>query len=245
MEMVLIPAGTFMMGSEGGDDDEKPAHQVAVASFWMDRYEVTQKSYEGLMGKNPAKFRNPLNPVERVSWVDAINYCNMRSTKEDLKPCYKIQGLNVDCNFSANGYRLPTEAEWEYACRAGTTTAWSFGDNPGDLPGHAWLKSNAGETTHPVGQKKPNPWGLYDMYGNVAEWCNDRYGEKAYAGSTLDNPLGPARGEERVMRGGSWRSAKPELCRSSGADEPDAGGAGRMLCFGYDGYGFRCVRSAP
>ena len=240
IDLALIPAGTFMMGSDSGDDDEKPAHQVAVASFWMDRYEVTQKSFEALMGTNPAKFKNPFNPVDRVSWLAAIKYCNMRSMKEGLQPCYDVQ--TAECKFTANGYRLPTEAEWEYACRAGTTTAYSFGDNPAELSGSAWLKSNAEQSTQPVGQKKPNAWGLYDMYGNVAEWCNDRYGETEYAARASDNPHGPAKSETRVLRGGSWRYG-PERCRSSAraSETPALADA----CFGSDGYGFRCVRAGP
>ena len=239
IDMALIPAGSFTMGSEKGDDDEKPTHPVAVASFWMDRYEVTQKSYEALMGTNPAKFKDPLKPVERVSWLSAIKYCNMRSTKEGLTPCYNVQ--TAECNFTADGYRLPTEAEWEYACRAGTTGTYSFGDNANDLSTYGWMKSDSEKSTHPVGQKKPNPWGLYDMHGNVAEWCNDRYGEKEYEARAGDNPRGPAKGETRVLRGGSWNFAG-ENCRSSvrASQTPALADA----CFGSDGYGFRCVRAA-
>ena len=240
IEMVLIPAGSFMMGSNSGDEDEKPAHNVAIAGFYMDRYEVTQKAYESLMGTNPSKFKDPQKPVERASWLSAIKYCNMRSIKEGLQPCYDLQ--TAECNFSANGYRLPTEAEWEYACRAGTTGDFSFGDNPTELAANAWLKSNSGQSTHPVGQKPPNRWSLYDMYGNVAEWCNDRYGEKEYAAKAADNPRGPAAGNERVLRGGSWRGAA-DRCRSSARASETPGLAD--VCFGYEAYGFRCVRSAP
>ena len=240
VEMVLIGAGSFTMGSETGDDDEKPAHQVTVAGFYMDRYEVTQKAYEALMGSNPSKFKDPQKPVERASWLSAIKYCNMRSMKEGLTPCYKLE--TAECNFSANGYRLPTEAEWEYACRAGTTGDHSFGAKPTDLPANAWLKTNSGETTHPVGQKPANPWALYDMYGNVAEWCNDRYSDKEYAAKAGDNPRGPAAGNERVLRGGSWRGGA-DKCRSSARASETPGLAD--VCFGYEAYGFRCVRAAP
>jgi formylglycine-generating enzyme required for sulfatase activity len=240
IEMVLVPGGSFVMGSETGDEDEKPAHPVMVKGFYMDRYELTQKAFEALMGTNPSKFKDPQKPVERASWVTAIKYCNMRSLKEGLQPCYDIQA--AECNFAGNGYRLPTEAEWECACRAGTTGVYSFGDNPGDLASRAWNKSNSHEMTHPVGQKQPNPWGLYDMYGNVAEWCNDRYGEKEYALRIGDNPHGPAKGNERVLRGGSWRGPVDQ-CRSSARASETPGLAD--VCFGYEAYGFRCVKAAP
>jgi formylglycine-generating enzyme required for sulfatase activity len=170
----------------------------------------------------------------------AIKFCNMRSMKESLEPCYNIQ--TAECNFSASGYRLPTEAEWEYACRAGTTGTYWFGENPNDLSGYAWSKANAERSTHPVGTKKPNPWGLFDMYGNVAQWCNDRYGQSEYAAQASNNPHGPAKGETRSLRGGSWRYG-PERCRSAAraSETPALADA----CFGYDGYGFRCVRVAP
>ncbi len=239
IEMVRIPGGSFIMGSDSGDDDEKPAHSVTVSGFYMDRFEVTQKSFERLMGTNPSKFKDPANPVERISWSAAIKYCNMRSAKENFAPCYNLQTL--ECNFAADGYRLPTEAEWEYACRAGSTAAYSYGDNPADLPAAAWLKSNAEQTTHAVGQKQPNRWGLHDMHGNVAEWCNDRYAEKQYAQSNGDNPHGPATGDERILRGGSWRTG-PQRCRSSARAAETPGLAD--VCFGYEAYGFRCVRSA-
>jgi formylglycine-generating enzyme required for sulfatase activity len=240
IEMVIVPAGSFTMGNDNGDDDEKPAHRVTVSGFYMDRYEVTQKAYEALMGKNPAKFVDPDKPVERLSWSMAIKYCNLRSLKDGLQPCYDLQ--TTECNFAANGYRLPTEAEWEYACRAGTSGAYSFGQNPADLAARAWVESNANQTTHPVGKKQPNPWGLYDMYGNVAEWCNDRYGEKEYTQRAGDNPHGPAKGDERVLRGGSWRGGA-DRCRSSARASETPGLAD--VCFGYEAYGFRCVRAAP
>ena len=237
--MVLVQAGEFMMGDDGGEDDERPAHRVRVSAFWMDVTEVTQASFQALMGRNPAKFADPDKPVERISWHAAIQYCNMRSQRDGLTPCYDLKTLA--CDFAADGYRLPTEAEWEYACRAGTTTRWSFGDDPGKLKDHAWYKPHAAKMTHPVKSKRPNPWGLYDMYGNVAEWCQDFYAESYGDGNPVQDPRGPATGEDRVLRGGSW-SADEDRCRSSARDFEAPGFAD--VCFGYEAYGFRCVRKA-
>ena len=239
MSMVLIPAGEFIMGDDSGDDDEKPAHKVRVSAFYMDVHEVTQKAYEGLMEKNPSKSKAPDKPVEQVDWYHAVLYCNLRSLKEGLQPCYDTKTLA--CRFTANGYRLPTEAEWEYACRAGTKDKYSFGDDPAKLKTAAWYKANAAQGTHPVGQKAPNAWGLYDMHGNVAEWCQDVYDEHYYQKNESDDPHGPVAGDKRVLRGGSWRSGE-EGCRSSArsSETPRFADA----CFGSDGYGFRCVRNA-
>ncbi len=237
--MVRIPAGTFTMGDAGGEDDEKPAHAVTLQPFYMDIHEVTQESFQALMGKNPAKFKEAGRPVERVSWVSAAQYCNMRSLREGFKPCYDADTLT--CDFSADGYRLPTEAEWEYACRAQTETAYSFGAGAAELQDHAWYKKNAGGTTHPVGQKAPNPWSLHDMHGNVWEWCHDYYSGTAYESHEARDPGGPTQGEERVLRGGSWQST-PESCRSAVrySETPAFADA----CFGTEAYGFRCVRRA-
>jgi formylglycine-generating enzyme required for sulfatase activity len=239
IEMVAIPAGDFLMGDDTGESDEKPAHKVRVSSFYMDRCEVTQKAFESLMGRNPAKFIGPDRPVERVSWLGAVQYCNMRSLREGLKACYDPKTLQ--CDFAADGYRLPTEAEWEYACRAAAATRYSFGNDDGQLGRFAWLKSNSDKATHPVKQKGPNPWGLYDMHGNVAEWCNDFYAEGYPAGEAAD-PRGPASGKERVLRGGSWATSA-DACRSSARAAEAPGFAD--VCFGYEAYGFRCVRRAP
>jgi formylglycine-generating enzyme required for sulfatase activity len=192
-----------------------------------------------LMGRNPSKFQGPDRPVERPSYLAAVQYCNMRSLRENLTPCYDLETL--ECDFTADGYRLPTEAEWEYACRAGTTTPWSFGNDPGELADHAWFRDNAGKTTHPVRQKRPNPWGLYDMYGNVAEWCHDRYDDGYYERGATQDPRGPDSGDERVLRGGHWASS-PQACRSSARNSEAPGFAD--VCFGYELYGFRCVRNA-
>ncbi len=239
LEMALVPAGDFLMGDESGDADEKPAHKVKVKAFYMDTREVTQKAYESLMEKNPSKFKGPDLPVEQVDWYHAALYCNMRSLKENLKPCYDPK--NLACDFSANGYRLPTEAEWEYACRAGANTKYAYGGDASKLQTYAWFKGNAGQKTHPVGQKQPNAWGLYDMHGNVAEWCNDSYNESYYNSSDGTDPHGPTAGDKRVLRGGSWRTSE-ESCRVSARNSENARFAD--ACFGSDSYGFRCVRNA-
>ena len=189
MKLVIIPAGTFIMGSPKDEPNreahEGPQHKVTITKpFYMGVYEVTQEQYLAVMEKNPSKDKGQKNPVERVSWNDAIEFCKRLSVKV---------GKTV---------RLPSEAEWEYACRAGTTRAYCFGDEPNKLKEYAWFKTNAGKTIHPVGQKTPNSWRLYDMHGNVFEWCGDWYDEAYYAagGNTVD-PTGPASGSSRVARG--------------------------------------------
>ncbi|HOZ50114.1 MAG TPA: formylglycine-generating enzyme family protein [Candidatus Hydrogenedentes bacterium] len=234
--MVLLPGGTFTMGDNDGEVDE-PEHAVTVSPFCIDQFEVSQEEYERLMGDNPSKVKSKKNPVEQIRWSDAVRYCNARSREEGLEPAYDLTAWT--CNFEANGYRLPTEAEWEYAARAGTGTAYSFGASDDDLTKHAWFKDNAKAKPHPVRQRRPNPWGLYDMHGNVWEWCNDFYQVDYYLRSEAEDPRGPERGAKKVLRGGCWNST-PDACRS--AYRYNENPAYTDACFGYDIYGFRCVR---
>ena len=202
--MALIKDGTYVRGSPAGErgrsNNEGPQHQVTVSSFYMGIYPVTQAEYQEIMEKNPSQFKGPNLPVEQVSWFEAIEYCNKRSLKEDLTPAYTVNGSNVQWNRDADGYRLPTEAEWEYACRAGTQTPFYSGDSVNDA---GWHSGNSGGRTRPVGEKQPNAWGLYDMHGNVLEWCWDWLGN--YTVGVQNDPQGPASGTNRVYRGGCWR----------------------------------------
>ncbi|GCL55291.1 hypothetical protein NIES3806_26390 [Microcystis aeruginosa NIES-3806] len=222
LEMVNLPAGEFLMGS-ADSDYEKPPHPVKVNSFAIGKYPVTQAQYEAVMGTNPSKFQNnPQNPVEKVSWNDAQAFCQKLS---------QITGKT---------YRLPTEAEWEYACRAGTTTRYYFGDDANQLGDYAWYDGNSQKTTHPVGQKKPNAWGLYDMSGNVFEWCEDDWHDN-YIGAPKDGSAWTINNDNRshpkCLRGGSWLDI-PYGCRSAnrGRNYPDGG---------ISGIGFRVACVSP
>jgi formylglycine-generating enzyme required for sulfatase activity len=206
IKLAFIPAGEFQMGSPDSDsgvlDSEKPQHTVRITKpLYMGVTEVTQEQYERMMGSNPSRFKGAQLPVENVSWEEAVEF----SRKLSELPAERSAG---------RVYRFPTEAEWEYACRAGSKTRYYFGDDSSMLAEHAWFDSNSDSKTHPVGTKKPNAWGLYDMYGNVGEWCSDWYDGGYYANSPVDDPLGPTAGSYRVNRGGGWLS-RAGFCRSA------------------------------
>ena len=189
MELVLIPAGTFIMGSPEGEHlrapYEGPQHQVTISkSFWMGATEVTQAQYQAVMGVNPSKAQHPDKPVETVSWDDAVEFCRRLG---------EMTGHPVS---------LPTEAQWEYACRAGTTTAFSFGDDREQLPLYGWTRQEQETGPTKVASLPPNAWGLHDMHGNVWEWCADWFGP--YDAVHVVDPVGPAQGTGRVIRGGRW-----------------------------------------
>jgi formylglycine-generating enzyme required for sulfatase activity len=221
MKLVLIPAGEFDMGAPDSEkdaqDDEKPRHRVRITRpFYLGATEVTQGEYRAVTGQSPSSHKGSDDlPVEQVSWLDAVNYCNALSRKEGLPPFYRVDGQTVEViDWNGRGYRLPTEAEWEYACRAGNPARYSFGDDASGLGEYAWYDDNSGNKTHPVGQKRANTFGLYDMHGNVWEWCWDGYSEKYDARSPVDDPRGPLGGAHRVIRGGSW-SNYGRNCRSA------------------------------
>jgi formylglycine-generating enzyme required for sulfatase activity len=232
MTLVRIEPGSFQMGTTKEQidqllrlfpdskrewfDDEQPQHPVKITRpFFLGTHPVTQGQYQAIMGSkwSHCKVYFPTFtvmvmgsddlPVENVSWLDALNFCNKMSEKDKRTPFYLINGTDVT-DVGGDGYRLPSEAEWEYACRAGSATLFPFGDDAGKLGEHAWYSSNSQSKTHHVGQKSPNAWGLYDLLGNVWEWCADWYDEKYYASSPAADPPGASWALSRVIRGGSW-----------------------------------------
>jgi formylglycine-generating enzyme required for sulfatase activity len=242
VEMVYLPGGEFMMGNDRGEPDEAPVHKVKLGSFLMDKFEVTHAGYAKAQLPNPSHWQdNPQKPVERVRWRDAKRYCNERSLMEGLKLCYNEKTADWDCDYSVNGYRLPTEAEWEYACRAGTEGPYDFG-RADKLRQYAWMAENSDQKTHPAGQKKPNAFGICDLYGNVSEWCEDVYSPIYYKESPAMDPHGPpnpGKDVKRVIRGGSWKSS-PDQCRATARHGERTGDTD--ACFSTDFCGFRCVR---
>jgi formylglycine-generating enzyme required for sulfatase activity len=236
MEFVLIPAGTFLMGTPteqvdaiaGGDqadrdwiENETPQHQVEISQpFYLGRYQVTQVQWESMMGNNPSTFESYSQcPVENVFWDDVQVFMQKLSEQEGRQ------------------YRLPTEAEWEYACRAGSSTVYYFGNDVAQLSEYAWYEANSDGQTHPVGQKLPNAWGLYDMHGNVWEWVLDWYDEYYYRTSLHTDPQGPEPGSFRVIRGGSWGSAAQNARSANRGWYRPGCRLGR--------FGFRCAMSVP
>ena len=231
MKLVLIPKGTFMMGSpdsEEGRQEIETQHEVTISKdYYLGVTEVTQGQYEKVMGTNPSYFQgnkiegsSSNHPVEQVSWGDAVEFCKKLSDLPEEKAAGRV-------------YRLPTEAEWEYACRAGSKTAYSFGESSKSMGDYAWFDGNSNEQTHPVGQKKANAWGLYDMHGNVWEWCSDCYGD--YPKGAVSDPVGQREGLFRLNRGGSLL-LDAAACRSAirSWDYPS---------FRHDNFGFRVALS--
>ena len=277
VEMVRVEGGTFMMGSEYGEDDETPVHEVTVSSFMIGKYEITvgefrafveDTGYETLAEttgeawevddegnlvddatwKNPFLTQTDKHPVTVISWYDAVMYCNWLSRKEGFTPVYTIDKSREDpnnssvfdefkwtvsCNWKANGYRLPTEAEWEYAARGGTKSKGYKYSGSDDIGSVAWYYDNSDWQTHAVGTKAPNELGIYDMSGNLWEWCWDWYGY--YPESRSSDPKGAGAGSYRVLRGGSWLNYG-FICRVAyrNSNVPD---------FRYNYYGLRVLRA--
>jgi formylglycine-generating enzyme required for sulfatase activity len=244
---VRVEGGSFQMGTaSGGNDNERPVHTVMVKSFSIGKYEVTQKEWYEVMGTTVRQQRDMRDrswslygegdnyPMYYVNWYEVVEYCNKRSLKEGLTPAYRGSGDNITCDWNANGYRLPTEAEWEFAAKGGTkeyiTTEYSGSNSVGAV---AWYDGNSGSSTHPVGTKAANSLGIYDMSGNVWEWCWDWYG--SYSSGSLTDPRGAVSGASRVERGGSWYN--------SAADVRSASRYSHTPSYRYSGIGFRLVRN--
>jgi len=226
IEFVLIPGGSFMMGLSPNEllhpryTNAMPKHLVRIRRpFYMSRHEITQKQWRMVMGKNPSFFKGKDKPVENVTWNSVQEF---------------IRRLNLRDN--THSYRLPTEAEWEYASRAGSSAQYSFGDDPEQLDRYGWYCRNSDFETHPVGKLRPNAWGLYDMHGNAAEWCQDWYGENSYSNGANDDPSGLPSGTEKVIRGGSWDHGA-SFCRSAARIHDIPNDASTFV-------GFRLVKTA-
>ena len=200
LAMGWIPPGEFRMGSERGRYIERPVHWVKISKgFWMSKSLVSQEQWSKIMAANPSSFKGDTHPVEYISWKDCQDFCKRLTEKIGRK------------------VRLPTEAEWEYACRADSSKEYCFGDDPDKLFDYAWFASNARGTTHPIWKRKPNEWGMYGMHGNVQEWCQDWFDENYYRMSPVADPPGPDYGYNRVVRGGSWMR-QADFCRSAHRD---------------------------
>jgi formylglycine-generating enzyme required for sulfatase activity len=239
--MVPIPAGNFTMGNSSYG-----THTVTLSAFHMSAYDITQSQYQTITGTNPSYYAQNFDaatcPVERVTWYDAVEFCNLLSIADGFTPVYTITARSpasgypiwsatVSADFTKNGYRLPTEAQWEYACRAGTTTTYFWGDSNAETSSYAWWYGNTSYITHGVGQKLPNPWGLYDIVGNVSQWCWDWHG--AYPTEAQTDPTGPSSGTQRVLRGCGFNGSS---CESANRGWDSLG-----YRYGDYGYGFRVV----
>ncbi|MDR3234339.1 MAG: SUMF1/EgtB/PvdO family nonheme iron enzyme [Planctomycetaceae bacterium] len=244
MKFRRIPGGKFYMGSHDSDEylrnNEHPQHRVVIPhNLFIGVYQVTQKEFFELMEFNPStSVENENCPADSVTWYSAVEFCNKMGALESFSPFYDLKSVKRRANGSiekaevtilgGDGYRLPTEAEWEHACRAGSITPWSFGDQVFDVDTYAWYFDNSSMETHPVGGKKPNSWGLYDMHGNVMEWCHDWYEEFFYlqCPEEEENPPGPAEGTSKVLRGGAWQfGAEATRCAYRNSSVPDTAAA--------------------
>jgi formylglycine-generating enzyme required for sulfatase activity len=231
--MVYIPAGQFAMGTSRG----AAAHNVTVDAFLMDKFEVTQEMFAKLQLPNPSQWQDPKRPIERVRWLEAKEYLNERSRAEGLTPYYDEQTPDWQPVPSANGYRLPTEAEWEYAARAGVDGPYDFG-SADKLRQYAWVGENSNLQTHPAGEKRPNRWGLFDMYGNVSEWTEDVYSETVVNASSTADAIG-GENVKRVVKGGNFKSTA-DLAKATFRVGQQTGNTD--ACFSSD-VGFRAVRT--
>lgn len=255
--MVYVEGGTFTMGctseQSGCGDDETPTHEVTLSSFYIGKYEVTQGEYESVMGSNDSKnVISEMLPVNRIRFYQIVEYCNALSIANGLDPCYNINENNFDedmqylgeCDFTKNGYRLPTEAEWEFAARGGNQSQGYKYSGSNDINEVAWHNGNSNNCTHEVGTKKSNELGIYDMSGNVWEFCWDLYRTDFYNNSTSTNPAGPVEGAQRSVRGGSWNT-NARNCRVTNRDEGCRQYYRVWICpdGGDKGTGFRLVRT--
>jgi formylglycine-generating enzyme required for sulfatase activity/tRNA A-37 threonylcarbamoyl transferase component Bud32/ribosomal protein L40E len=254
MKLRRIPGGRFYMGSHDSDEylrnNEHPQHRVIIPkNLFVSVYPVTQGNFQELMEYNPSvSTENELCPADSVTWFSAVEFCNKMSELESLSPFYELKAVRRRSNGSiekaevnvlgGDGYRLLTEAEWEYACRAGGITPWCFGDQVLDVGEYAWYYDNSSMETHPVGERKPNSWGLFDMHGNVMEWCHDWYGDFYYSqcSEEEENPTGPMEGSAKTLRGGAWQfGAEATRCAYRNSSSPDT--ASSVI-------GFRVCRNA-
>ncbi len=231
LEMRPIPPGGGVLGGDESRDGR--VEVIFPRGFLLSATPVTQSLYEAVSGVNPSKSRGPNLPVEKVSWYDAVRFCNRLSRLWGLEEAYDLDGVTVRWRRDSTGYRLPTEAEWEYACIAGNGPELS----PEEVRDVAWCRENSGGGLHPVGLKRPNPWMLYDMLGGVWEWCWDRYGQRCPDNGPLVDPTGPPHGDSRVLRGGSWRNR----ARDIGATVRNGWWPGQVA----DNVGLRVARSFP